>query len=50
LILEGEPTEVEGYETEAGPEARAGEGEVRPRSEEMVIITGFVASWFKVDT
>jgi REP element-mobilizing transposase RayT len=41
LILEGEPAEGMGYETEAGPWARVGEGGVRPRSVEMVIITGF---------
>jgi REP element-mobilizing transposase RayT len=41
LILEGEPDERAGYETEAGPWAGTGEGGVRPRSVEMVIITGF---------
>jgi REP element-mobilizing transposase RayT len=41
LILKGEPAEEAGYETEAGPWARVGEGGVRPRSVEMVIITGF---------
>jgi hypothetical protein len=41
LILEGEPAERVEYETEAGPGARVGEGGVRPRSVEMVIITGF---------
>jgi REP element-mobilizing transposase RayT len=41
FILEGEPAEVAGYETEAGPRAGAGEGGVRPRLVEMVVITGF---------
>jgi REP element-mobilizing transposase RayT len=41
VILEGEPAEVAGYETETGPRARRGGGGVRPRSVEMVIITGF---------
>jgi REP element-mobilizing transposase RayT len=40
-ILEEEPAEAAGYETEAGPRTRVGEGGVRPRSVEMVIITGF---------
>jgi REP element-mobilizing transposase RayT len=41
VILEGEPAEVTGYETEARPWARVGEGGVSPRSVEIVIITGF---------
>jgi REP element-mobilizing transposase RayT len=41
LILEGEPAETAGYETEAVLRAGIGEGGVRPRSVEMVIITGF---------
>jgi REP element-mobilizing transposase RayT len=41
LILEGEPAEGAGHETEAGPWARVGEGGVRPRLVEMVIITRF---------
>jgi REP element-mobilizing transposase RayT len=41
VFLEGEPAEIAGYETEAGPWARVGEGGVRPRSVEIVIITGF---------
>jgi hypothetical protein len=41
LILEGEPAEVARYETETGPRARGGGGGVRPRSVEMVIVTGF---------
>jgi REP element-mobilizing transposase RayT len=41
LILEGEPDEIAGDETEAGPRARVGEGGVRPRPVEIVIITGF---------
>jgi hypothetical protein len=41
LILEGEPAEVTGYETEAGPQAGAGTGGVRPWPVEMVIISGF---------
>jgi hypothetical protein len=41
LILEGEPAGMAGYETEAGPGARVGEGGVRPRSVEMAIITEF---------
>jgi hypothetical protein len=40
LILDGEPPEEGGEETEAGPEAQAGEG-VRPRYGEMAIIPGF---------
>jgi REP element-mobilizing transposase RayT len=41
VILEGEPAEVAGYETGAGPGARGRVGGVRPRPVEMVIITGF---------
>jgi REP element-mobilizing transposase RayT len=41
VILEGEPAERVGYETETGPWTRERVGGVRPRSIEIVIITGF---------
>jgi REP element-mobilizing transposase RayT len=40
-IFEGEPAEVAGHETEAGPWTRGRVGGVRPQSVKMVIITGF---------
>jgi REP element-mobilizing transposase RayT len=41
VILEGEPDERAGRETEAGPGARVEIGGVRPRCVEIVIITEF---------